>query len=112
MFQSETAFRLDWPSMELIGTNSITAAKGTKHTRIKGFVVRAINQPNALRKIAILVQPRVISALQSMAEQGRVVAYDQAKKVLDSNTIFFFFSRNFFEHIYIYILLLIIHSFS
>lgn len=88
--------------MELIGTNSITAAKGTKHTRIKGFVVRAINQPNALRKIAILVQPRVIGALQSMAEQGRVVAYDQAKKVLDSNTLFFFFfffSRNFFEHV-------------
>lgn len=88
MFQSEAVFGLAWPSMELIGSNSIIAAKGKTHTRIKGFVARAINQPDALHKIAILVQPRVISALQSMAEQGRVVAYDQAKKVLDSNTIF------------------------
>lgn len=81
VLNSETLFGQNWPSIELIGLNSLIASEGRAHSRIKNFVVQAINKPSALRQIALIVQPRIITALQSWAERGRVVGYDEAKKV-------------------------------
>ncbi|CAK9167901.1 unnamed protein product [Ilex paraguariensis] len=71
--------------MDIVGRNSILAAQGTSHTRLKSFITRAIDQPDALRRIAIKVQPRVASALRSWAEKGTVVAYNEVKKVTFEN---------------------------
>ncbi|KAL3528318.1 hypothetical protein ACH5RR_007640 [Cinchona calisaya] len=85
VLQSENLFGQKWPSIELLGYDSIIGAEGEEHVRMKRFVVGAINQPDALNRVALLVQPRVISALHSWAEKGRIVGYDEAKKLTFAN---------------------------
>ncbi|CAK9138284.1 unnamed protein product [Ilex paraguariensis] len=86
IYQTEAKyFTTEWPTMDIVGRNSILAAQGTSHTRLKSFITRAIDQPDALRRIAIKVQPRVASALRSWAEKGTVVAYNEVKKVTFEN---------------------------
>ncbi|GFZ03647.1 hypothetical protein Acr_16g0002710 [Actinidia rufa] len=80
VFQSDDSFILEWPTVEIVGTNSLVAVQGSKHARLRSFVSRAINQPDALRHTALMVQPRVIDALRSWAHKGRIVAYTEAKK--------------------------------
>lgn len=81
VFQSEDFF-LDWPSVELMGHTSLVAVQGRSHERLKSYVTGAINRPDALRRIAQLVQPRMVAALESWAQKGRITALDEAKKVM------------------------------
>ncbi|KAK2965942.1 hypothetical protein RJ640_005358 [Escallonia rubra] len=92
VFQSEDTFMLEWPAIEIVGTSSIVAVQGSAHTRLRSFVTRAINQPDALRRIASLVQPRVIAALQSWAHKGRIKGINEARKVTFENIGKFFAS--------------------
>ncbi|CAI9118472.1 OLC1v1020049C1 [Oldenlandia corymbosa var. corymbosa] len=85
VFNSETLFGQNWPSIELIGQNSLIASEGPAHSRLKTFVAQAMNKPYALRQIALMVQPRIITALHTWAEKGRVVGYDEAKKLTLEN---------------------------
>ncbi|XP_057514689.1 ent-kaurenoic acid oxidase 1-like [Actinidia eriantha] len=85
VFQSDDSFILEWPTVEIVGTNSLVAVQGSAHARLRSFVSRAINQPDALRHAALMVQPRVIDALQSWAHKGRIVAFTEAKKVTFQN---------------------------
>ncbi|XAR50094.1 hypothetical protein NMG60_11004327 [Bertholletia excelsa] len=85
VFQSNDKFILEWPTVEIMGSKSLTAAQGKAHIRLRSFVSRAINQPEALRGIALMVQPRVISLFQSWALKGRVFARPEAKKVTFEN---------------------------
>ncbi|KAA8542380.1 hypothetical protein F0562_023484 [Nyssa sinensis] len=85
VFQSSSNFIVEWPTVKIVGTNSIVAVQGKAHSRIKSFVTRAINQPDALRPIALMIQPRVITALQSWAQKGRIVASNEVKKVTFEN---------------------------
>ncbi|GFZ03648.1 hypothetical protein Acr_16g0002720 [Actinidia rufa] len=85
VFQSEDVFNLEWPTTEIVGSTSIVAVQGESHARLRSFVSRAINQPDALRRIAHMVQPRLIEALRSWAHKGRVVAYTETKKVTFGN---------------------------
>ncbi|XAR50096.1 hypothetical protein NMG60_11004330 [Bertholletia excelsa] len=85
VFQSHDKFILEWPTVEIVGSNSVAAAQGKAHTRLRSFVSRAINQPEPLWGIALMVQPRVISLLQSWALKGRVIAHPEAKKVTFEN---------------------------
>lgn len=55
--------------------------QGSSHTRLRSYVTNAINTPNALRRIALLVQPSVVAGLASWAEKGRILAFDEARKV-------------------------------
>ena len=80
-FQSDADFMLKWPTVEIVGSNSLVAVQGAAHTRLRIYVSRDINQPDALRRVALMVQPRVIAALQSWADKGRVSAFKEAKKV-------------------------------
>ncbi|KAK1381001.1 Ent-kaurenoic acid oxidase 1 [Heracleum sosnowskyi] len=92
VMQSESNFKNDWPSFEIVGMSSLVAVEGIAHTRIRSFVSRAINLPQSLRRIAIMVQPRIITALKSWSNQGTIVAYKEAKKVTFENIGTFFAS--------------------
>ena len=72
---------MGWPATQIIGNNSLLFLQGSSHARIRGLVVKIINQPDALRKIAIMVQPRIVAALRLWSEKGRIVALQEAKKV-------------------------------
>ncbi|KAA8542381.1 hypothetical protein F0562_023483 [Nyssa sinensis] len=85
VFQSSSKFIAEWPNNEIVGLNSISAVQGTAHLRIKSFITGAINQPDALRRIAILIQPLLITTLQSWAQKGRIVASNETKKVTFEN---------------------------
>ncbi|XP_004301171.1 PREDICTED: ent-kaurenoic acid oxidase 2-like [Fragaria vesca subsp. vesca] len=85
VFQSEETFFLDWPRVELMGQNSIVAVHGPAHVRLRRYVIGVINRPDSLRHIAQVVQPRMIAALKSWAQKGRIKAYDEAKKVTFEN---------------------------
>lgn len=43
--------------------------------------MQAINQPNALRRVALVVQPRMLAAIQSWAEKGKIIARNETKRV-------------------------------
>ncbi|KAK1363375.1 Ent-kaurenoic acid oxidase 1 [Heracleum sosnowskyi] len=92
IMQTESDFKIDWPSVELVGASSLVAVHGTSHTRLRSFVSRAINLPQSLRHIAIMVQPRIIAALQSWSNQGTIGAHLEAKKVTFENIGSFFAS--------------------
>ncbi|CAI0399244.1 unnamed protein product [Linum tenue] len=81
VYQKDDEFIVGWPSVELLGPTSLVAVYGPSHTRLRSFLTNAINQPEALRRIASLVQPNIVAELQSWAQTGRVNAYKQVKKV-------------------------------
>ncbi|XP_059645045.1 ent-kaurenoic acid oxidase-like [Cornus florida] len=85
VLQSPVDFIVEWPTVDILGTNSLTALKGSTHTRVRGFVTRAINHPDPLRWIAQMMQPGVVAALQSWAQKGRIIAIDETKKVIFEN---------------------------
>ncbi|CAM8891783.1 unnamed protein product [Rhodiola kirilowii] len=85
IFQSTEAFVLEWPTVEVVGAKALVALQGSSHTRLRGYVTTAINKPNALRRIAILVQPGVVSGLASWAKKGRILAFDETRKVTFAN---------------------------
>ncbi|KAL3528315.1 hypothetical protein ACH5RR_007637 [Cinchona calisaya] len=85
VLQSEENFFLEWPAVEIVGKNSLVAVEGRSHTRVRNLVVKVINQPDALRRIAETVQPRIIAALKLWAHKGRIIAYNEAKKVTFEN---------------------------
>nr|XP_043614349.1 ent-kaurenoic acid oxidase 1-like [Erigeron canadensis] len=93
VFRSEESFVLEWPNVELVGKTSLVAVHGKTHARLRSFVSRSINQPEALRQIACIVQPRMISALKSWVKCGRNInAYKEIRKVTFENIGMFFAS--------------------
>ncbi|PRQ16094.1 putative cytochrome P450 [Rosa chinensis] len=85
VFQSEENFPLNWPNVDILGSCSLVAVHGSSHARLRSYVVNVINKPDALRRIAGLVQPRIVAALESWALKGRIKAYDESKKVTFEN---------------------------
>ncbi|CAN1245624.1 Ent-kaurenoic acid oxidase [Linum grandiflorum] len=85
VFQKDDDFDIDWASPELVGSTSVVAVHGSEHTRLRRFLINAINRPDALRRIASLVQPNITAALRSWAESGRVNAYKEVKTVTFEN---------------------------
>ncbi|XP_034217204.1 ent-kaurenoic acid oxidase-like [Prunus dulcis] len=85
VFQSDDTFILNWPSVDLVGHTSLVAVHGKSHARLRSYVTNVINQPDALRRIAQMVQPRIIAALESWAQKGRIKAHDETKKVTFEN---------------------------
>ncbi|KAK9266962.1 hypothetical protein L1049_021526 [Liquidambar formosana] len=85
VLQSDDLFMLEWPTVETMGTNSLVAVQGKSHARLRSYVMNAINRPDALRRIALLVQPGMTAAFRSWAQKGKVRGYDEAKKVTFEN---------------------------
>ncbi|XP_061355136.1 ent-kaurenoic acid oxidase 2-like [Gastrolobium bilobum] len=74
VLHSEDKFKQEWPTVELMGTASMLAVHGKAHARVRSFVTNSINRPDSLRRIALLVQPRIVNALQSWAKMGKINA--------------------------------------
>ncbi|KAK4837324.1 hypothetical protein QYF36_004568 [Acer negundo] len=85
VYQSDEIFRLQWPAVDLVGRTSLVSVQGKAHERLRSFVTKAINRPDALRRIAALVQPSMVAALQSWAQKRKVKVSYEAKKVTFEN---------------------------
>ncbi|GAA0160695.1 oxygenase [Lithospermum erythrorhizon] len=85
VLQSDAKLSSEWPSVEILGDRSLAALQGAAHTRIRNLVVKSVNQPDPLRRIALMVQPRIISALHSWSERGTIQVLKEAKKVTFEN---------------------------
>ncbi|CAL1368099.1 unnamed protein product [Linum trigynum] len=82
VLQSDEAFCLHrWPTNDLVGHHSLTAALGQSHKRMRNFISAAINQPRALRRIAQLNQPIIAASLRSWAQKGTVNGFHEARKM-------------------------------
>ncbi|CAI9754601.1 unnamed protein product [Fraxinus pennsylvanica] len=82
----EPTFSPGWPSSKLMGTTSLLAMEGDAHNRMRSFVVRAVNHPDALHRITLTIQPRLRAALESWVQSGRIVVFNEVKKVTFENT--------------------------
>ncbi|KAL6178115.1 hypothetical protein ACLB2K_049634 [Fragaria x ananassa] len=85
VLQSDDIFTSEWPNVDLMGPTSLVSVSGKSHTRVRSYVTNVINRPDALRRIALLVQPRIIAALESWAQKGRIKAFDEANKLSFEN---------------------------
>ncbi|KAM7272220.1 hypothetical protein ACFE04_026883 [Oxalis oulophora] len=85
ILQSAENFLLHWATLEVLGRQSILAVNGSAHARLRKVVLDAISRPDALRCIALLVQPRILASFQSWAKDGNIKAYDAAKKLTLAN---------------------------
>lgn len=66
VFQSEEIFPLNWPNVDVVGSRSLVAVQGSSHARLRTYVMNVINKPDALRRIAGLVQPRMVAAISKV----------------------------------------------
>ncbi|XP_077211346.1 ent-kaurenoic acid oxidase 1-like [Tasmannia lanceolata] len=85
VLQSSDLFPIKWPTGELLGPNAIVTVNGESHTRLRSFVLNTINKPEALKRITLTVQPRIVSSLCSWAEKGTIIAADETKEVTFQN---------------------------
>lgn len=85
VLQTPSKFILNWPTKPLMGYSALVSVQGEAHSRLRSYVVGAINQPDALRRIADHVQPRMVAALNSWAQKGQISAYKEIKKVTFEN---------------------------
>lgn len=74
-------FIQEYPTVELLGQTSMVAVHGKAHTRVRSFVINAINRSEALRHTAALVQPSMVTALHSWAQMGKIKAQFETQKV-------------------------------
>jgi hypothetical protein len=83
ILQADDKFILAWPRDDLVGSTSIVAVHGKSHARLRSYIImNSINHPDSLRRIALHVQPRMVAALQSWAQRGKIKARDEIKKVI------------------------------
>ncbi|KEH17087.1 cytochrome P450 family 90 protein [Medicago truncatula] len=82
---SDDKFKQECPTVELMGRTSLGSVHGKAHTRARNFVTNAINRPDALSRIATLVQPRIVNALQSWAQIGKIKAKFETQKLSFEN---------------------------
>ncbi|KAL5723847.1 ent-kaurenoic acid monooxygenase [Ranunculus cassubicifolius] len=92
VLQSEDIFSMKWPSSELFGRTSLVVVEGNPHARLRNYVLNSISRPDALRKVANIVQPLLVSKLRSWADKGRVTALKEVKKVTLQNICSMFVS--------------------
>ncbi|KAF7081993.1 hypothetical protein CFC21_085883 [Triticum aestivum] len=85
VLQSTDSFAGRWPMPELLGLTSLPNIEGRQHTRLRGCIVAAVNQPEPLRTFARMVQPRVEAALRTWADKGTIIAVPEMKKVMFGN---------------------------
>ncbi|GAU12622.1 hypothetical protein TSUD_121130 [Trifolium subterraneum] len=85
VLHTEDIFKAEWPTIELMGRTSMVAVHGKAHTRVRSFVTNAINRPEALNRIAAHVQPRMVIALRSWAQTGKINARLETQKLTFDN---------------------------
>ncbi|KAF6159914.1 hypothetical protein GIB67_032998 [Kingdonia uniflora] len=85
VLQNDNLFPVRWPAPDLVGQKSLVLLNGKAHARLRSYVSNAINKPNALKKIAKLVQPRIVASLRSWAEKGQIRGIEETRKVTFEN---------------------------
>lgn len=90
VYRADESFKTEWPNVELVGRTSVVAVHGKSHVRLRSFVSRSVNQPDALRRITTIVQPRMISALDSWSKCHSITSYKEIKKVTFENIGMYF----------------------
>jgi ent-kaurenoic acid hydroxylase len=81
VFQTEDTFIQQWPTIIIMGRLSLVAVHGPAHARLRKFVLDAISRPDALRRIALHVQPSMLASFQSWANHGKINTYEAIKKM-------------------------------
>ncbi|XP_065860878.1 ent-kaurenoic acid oxidase-like [Euphorbia lathyris] len=92
ILQTPESFVLQWPNIDLLGSESLVAVHGKSHTRLRNFVSDSINRPDALTRIALHVQPRLLATLHSWAQSPNFNARIQIKRLTLENIGKFFAS--------------------
>ncbi|RZC71538.1 hypothetical protein C5167_034716 [Papaver somniferum] len=65
--------------------SSVAVVNGKAHTRLRSYVFNAINSPDALKRIFLVVQPRISSSLQLWADKVTLNGMKETKKVTFAN---------------------------
>lgn len=81
ILQSNESFILQWPTVDIVGPKALSTLQGKSHARLKAVISNAVNRPDALRRIAGLVQPAIIQALNRWEQRGRIIAFHETRKV-------------------------------
>lgn len=84
VLNSSDVFNQDWPTAEVLGTNSVITLQGPRHGVIKSFIVNSINRPDSLARFLLQVQPTIVEALQLWSQKPKFVAISQLQKVITS----------------------------
>ncbi|XP_038703603.1 ent-kaurenoic acid oxidase 2-like isoform X2 [Tripterygium wilfordii] len=65
--------------------NSLGVVRGKAHARVRNYVLNSVNRPKTLQHIAQQLQPKMVAALQSWSQKGKVIASDEIKKMTFEN---------------------------
>ncbi|KMT11775.1 hypothetical protein BVRB_5g104780 [Beta vulgaris subsp. vulgaris] len=90
VLNSSDVFKQDWPTAEVLGTNSVITLQGPRHGVIKSFIVNSINRPDSLARFLLQVQPTIVEALQLWSQKPKIVAISQLQKVTLGYTMRYF----------------------
>ncbi|XP_030531455.1 ent-kaurenoic acid oxidase 2-like [Rhodamnia argentea] len=80
IFQSDVAFPYRWPPNDHVGPKSIISAPPHEHTQAQE-IHHHRDHPRALYKIALLIQPRIITSLRSWSDRKDITAVDEVKQM-------------------------------
>ncbi|KQJ87016.1 hypothetical protein BRADI_4g09019v3 [Brachypodium distachyon] len=69
----------------IVGLTSLSNVEGKQHTRLRGCIIAAVNQPGPFWAFAQVVQPRVEAVMRSWADKGIIVAATEIRKVMFEN---------------------------
>ncbi|KMT11773.1 hypothetical protein BVRB_5g104770 isoform A [Beta vulgaris subsp. vulgaris] len=107
VLNSSDKFKQEWPTTEVLGSNSVITLQGPRHTVIKSFIVNSINRPDSLTRFLLQVQPDIVDALQHWSQEPKITAFRQLRKVTLGYTMRHFsgFEAKFeqidaFEHLF------------
>ncbi|XP_021904800.1 ent-kaurenoic acid oxidase 2-like, partial [Carica papaya] len=92
VFHSHLLFPHRFSTKELVGPNSMLAATGDYHARIKSHVTAGLVHTNSLKKFLLVAQPGMKASLESWAQMGTIRSFDVVKKMVFENIAEFFVS--------------------
>ncbi|KAL2903115.1 Beta-amyrin 11-oxidase [Bienertia sinuspersici] len=90
VLNSSDKFKQEWPTTEVLGSNSVITLQGPRHGLIKSFIVNYINRPDPLTRFLVQAQPSIVEALQLWAQKSKVTALPELQKVTLAYTMRYF----------------------
>ncbi|KAF6145891.1 hypothetical protein GIB67_028886 [Kingdonia uniflora] len=83
VMQNDDLFSFRRSTPDIVGQKSLVVLNGKAHTRPRSYVFNSINKPDALQKIAKLVQPRIVASFRSWVEKGKIRGIEETRKVVE-----------------------------
>ncbi|XP_057523288.1 ent-kaurenoic acid oxidase 1-like isoform X2 [Amaranthus tricolor] len=81
VLNSSDKFIQEWPTNEVLGTNTVSTMHGDRHAIVKYFIQHFFSRPNALARIVPQIQPTIVAALQSWSKLPQIKTFYHIKKV-------------------------------